>query len=58
MFYQYNPYGDEWGHMSWGHATSDDLVHWQEQPVAILEENGIMIYSGSAVIDFHNSTGL
>lgn len=49
LYYQYNPYGDEWGHMSWGHATSEDLVHWQEKPVAIRENDRHMIFSGSAV---------
>ena len=47
MFYQYNPAGSEWGHMSWGHATANDMVHWHEQPVAIPEANSVMIYSGS-----------
>lgn len=34
---------------SWGHATSTDLIHWKHLPVALYEEDGIMIYSGSAV---------
>jgi fructan beta-fructosidase len=58
LFYQYNPYGSEWGHMSWGHAISSDLMHWKHLPVAIREEDDIMIFSGSAVYDRENSTGL
>jgi len=57
LFFQYNPFGNVWGHMSWGHAVSRDLVHWQHLPVAIPEENGIMIFSGSTVVDWHNSSG-
>jgi len=58
LFYQYNPFGDTWGHMSWGHAVSADMVHWKHLPVALGEENGEMIFSGSAVVDWHNSSGL
>ena len=57
LFFQYNPFGDEWGHMSWGHAVSRDLVHWEQLPVAIPEGNGVMIFTGSTVIDEHNSSG-
>ncbi len=57
LFYQYNPKGDVWGHMSWGHAVSRDLVHWRHLPVAIPEENGVMAFSGSAVVDHRNTSG-
>jgi fructan beta-fructosidase len=57
LFYQYNPFGDTWGHMSWGHAVSPDLVHWEHLPVALAEEGGVMIFSGSAVIDVANTSG-
>lgn len=43
--------------MSWGHAVSRDLVHWEHLPVALFEENDIMIFSGSAVIDWKNTSG-
>ena len=58
LFYQHNPFGERWGHMSWGHAVSRDLVHWEHLPVALREENGIMMFSGSAVVDTNNSSGL
>ncbi len=57
LFFQYNPEGDEWGHMSWGHAVSRDLLHWRQLPVAIPEQNGIMIFTGSVVIDQDNTSG-
>ncbi len=57
LFYQYNPFGDKWGHMSWGHAVSSDLVHWKHLPLAMGDEDGVMIFSGSAVIDWKNSSG-
>ncbi len=64
LFYQYNPYGDKWGHMSWGHAVSKDLLHWEHLPVAIAEYSdrltgdSTMIFSGTAVVDKNNTSGL
>ena len=57
LFYQHNPFGDQWGHMSWGHAVSTDLLHWHELPVAIPEDEWASIFSGSVVVDTHNSSG-
>ena len=57
LFYQSNPFGNVWGHMSWSHAVSKDLLHWQHLPLALREENGIMMFSGSAVIAKKNTAG-
>jgi len=57
LFFQYNPFGHKWGHMSWGHAVSPDMIHWKQLPVAIPEANNVMIFSGCAVIDSNNTSG-
>jgi fructan beta-fructosidase len=57
LFYQHNPLENKWGHMSWGHAVSRDLLHWQHLLVALQEENEMMIFSGCAVVDCQNSSG-
>ncbi len=58
LFFQHNPDGVEHREMSWGHASSADLVHWEEHPVAIRATPQIQIYSGSAVVDHANASGL
>ncbi len=59
LFYQHNPHSTAWGHMSWGHAVSSDLVHWEHLPIAMYEqpEAGYTIFSGSVVIDRDNTSG-
>lgn len=58
LFYQTNPAGDEWGNMSWGHAASTDLVHWNKLPLALPAAFGVMNFSGSVVEDRQNTSGL
>lgn len=64
MFYQYNPFGNKWGYMHWGHAISTDLVHWEHLPVALYPDNNskdsidCTAFSGSGIIDQNNIAGL
>jgi fructan beta-fructosidase len=58
LFFQHNPFGDLWGHMSWGHGATPDLVRWAQLPVAIPEGEDAMIFTGSSVVDTNNSSGL
>ena len=57
LYYQYNPQGNSWGNMSWGHATSKDLIRWEEQAVALTRDELGDIFSGSCVIDKDNTAG-
>ena len=57
LFYQYYPDATVWGPMHWGHTTSRDMVHWQEQPIALYPDSLGYIFSGSAVVDVNNTSG-
>ncbi|KAI9163753.1 Extracellular exo-inulinase inuE [Paramyrothecium foliicola] len=58
LYYQYNPTGITPGNQHWGHATSSDLYHWQNQPIALFPpEDNVFIFTGSTVVDEENTSG-
>jgi len=59
MFYQYNPHDSVWGEMHWGHAVSTDGLSWTERGIALSPHGNLKhVFSGCAVVDFNNSSGL
>ena len=58
LFYQYYPDGLTWGPMHWGHAVTHDLAHWEHKPIALTPDERGMCFSGSAVVDWHDHSGL
>ncbi|OCF31230.1 beta-fructofuranosidase [Kwoniella heveanensis BCC8398] len=58
LYYQYNPTDIVAGNQHWGHATSPDLYHWTNQPIALAPPNSTAgVFSGSAVLDPNNTSG-
>ncbi|MEK3914136.1 glycoside hydrolase family 32 protein [Paenibacillus sp. FSL H7-0331] len=57
LFYQFHPDGTTWGPMHWGHAVSTDLVNWEHLPIALFPDQHGYIFSGSAVVDWNDTTG-
>ena len=58
LFFQFAPYSASSGSKHWGHAVSKDLVHWKETDIALFPDEKGMVFSGSAVVDRRNTSGL
>jgi len=57
LFYQHYPDSNVWGPMHWGHAVSTNMVHWENLPIALYPDSLGYIFSGSAVVDWNNTSG-
>ena len=58
LYYQYNPMNIRWSNMSWGHAVSMDLLHWEEQDAVMYPDEDGTIYSGCAIPNDQGLLGL
>ena len=58
LFYQHYPDDNVWGPMHWGHTVSQDMVNWKHMPIALYPDELGYFFSGSAVIDWQNTSGL
>ena len=58
MFFQHNPCDISWGNMHWGHAVSDDLLHWAEYDVAMFPDERGTVFSGCAIEDTDGIFGI
>lgn len=57
LYFQYNPFDTQWDNMSWGHAVSRDLLHWQQKDAVLFPDENGMMYSGSGIVNERSCLG-
>ena len=58
VFCQHNPLGTAWGNMHWYHSITTDFAHFEHLGDALFPESEGTMFSGSAVCDTENVSGL
>lgn len=58
LYFQYNPFNTTWANISWGHAVSQDMLHWKQQDTVMLPDNDGVIFSGCGLVNKREMRGL
>ncbi len=58
LYFQYNPFNIEWNNMTWGHAVSEDLLHWKQLDSVMFPDESGAVYSGCAIVNERALLGL
>lgn len=58
LYFQYNPLNTAWNNMSWGHAISRDLLHWEQRDTVLLPDKEGTIFSGCGIVNERGLLGL
>ena len=58
LYFQYNPFDVAWENMSWGHAISKDLLHWQQLDTVLFPDEKGTMFSGCGLKNDRKMLGL
>lgn len=58
LYFQHNPFGIEWNNMTWGHAVSGDLLHWEQADTVMMPDEDGTMFTGCGLVNERNMLGL
>lgn len=58
LFFQHNPFDIRWENMSWGHAVSRDLLHWEQKDDVLFPDADGAMFSGCGIVNKQRKLGL